>query len=366
MATALFSAMEVIDESLPGFTAESLNEVINAARHQLCSLAQEKKSKAVTLKSKAVTLLPPPICVTANVMIQTLVPALDESSLRHLIAVARRLSKVVPGKALRWRQQQVDQTGDVDVFQLLAGMASVPPMADCTWDVWNLLECMAKEGTSQGQVAEELDFDVWQLLQGMVKTRTWMIAESDVDVWQLLEGMAEQPQLVDRLDWWIFKMLAGMAKEPAPAKKPTPSALAKKPTPSAHKLEVQEMETSDASQCADRPSTANLPCADEKTSLRHALRHSRLQSRRFFAEKAPAVLLTAPLAFAGYSHEDLVANITEMQKSFPLAPAPAAMAFPKLPPAPKLAPRLTYSPKAQTLRQPGGRYGHVQRAACAH
>jgi len=185
--------------------------------------------------------------------------------------------------------------------------------------------------------------------------------------------MAKQPQFVDQdssrtagLDWWIFKMLAGMAKKPALAKKPTPSALAKKPTPSAHKLEVQGMETSDGSQCADRPSTANLPCAEETTSLRHALRHSRLQNRRFFAEKAPAVLLTAPLAFAGYSPKDLVANITEMQKSFPPAPAPAAMAFPKLPPAPKLAPRLPYSPKAQTLRQPGGRYGYVQRAACAH
>eukprot|EP00441_Pelagodinium_beii_P037322 CAMPEP_0197648922 /NCGR_PEP_ID=MMETSP1338-20131121/28041_1 /TAXON_ID=43686 ORGANISM="Pelagodinium beii, Strain RCC1491" /NCGR_SAMPLE_ID=MMETSP1338 /ASSEMBLY_ACC=CAM_ASM_000754 /LENGTH=353 /DNA_ID=CAMNT_0043222991 /DNA_START=51 /DNA_END=1110 /DNA_ORIENTATION=+ len=332
MATALFTAAEVIDESLPGFSKVALEEVIAAACWQL-----SKKEKAPRRK------LPAPLCVSAKVMMENVVPVLDKSSLRHIVKVARRLfdaqqprrgAEKVHTQAFQLRQKnQSAGQADLDVFQLLAGMASEclshdPMRTELDWDVWQLLAGMAKKPTTQEAHPMSCQETPPRSCQ---ETPTYqaILAEPDWDVWHLLKGMAKESQE----DWSVWNLLEGMAKEAVP---------------------VDSQSRAAQSPCAKKPpSTLNLPYAEEKTSLRHALRHSRL--RHVTGTGQPAILLVAT-AFGGVSPKELAANILEMNV---VQHAPAT-AFPKLPPAPKLSSRLSCDRQVRMLRQPGGRYGYVK------
>lgn len=333
MATKeLFSAKEVIDESLSGFSDEALGDVMSAAERLLQTKPGCKENAE---KCEGKVFLPPPLCVSPTVMICELMPLLDDSSLKHALANAKRLTKTrqkrkdLPKNYVKQNahsQPKLPVAGgasDMDVFQLLAGMAD---------------ESARKPKVCRPEMRlthETGELDVFWLLAGMVGE----------------PFCAHEPVHAVTVDWDVWQLLEGMANEFPPRCQKFYNRVSAAANRSGSWTAEQEK----------RHSTVILPCAEEKTLLRHALRHSR---RRPFKEQSCPVpgehiLLTAASATIAYSPKEVAAYILKMHKTYQAAtPKPAPM---PPPPSPKHC--ATLSPRM--FRQPGGRYGHVRHVARA-
>eukprot|EP00930_Biecheleria_cincta_P048214 TRINITY_DN33563_c0_g1_i1.p1 TRINITY_DN33563_c0_g1~~TRINITY_DN33563_c0_g1_i1.p1 ORF type:complete len:449 (-),score=73.97 TRINITY_DN33563_c0_g1_i1:282-1583(-) len=432
MATKdLFSAVEVIDESLPGFSDEALGDVLSTAE-KLLRMTSRRKERAAKCPRKV--FLPPPLCASPSAMIRELMPLFDDTSLKHALSNAKRLIKTRhhcnglakdrTSKAVQWKPKVhvADGTSAMEVFQLLAGMTG-----DVDWNVWQLLEGMAVEPDTSF-------VDVFQLLAGMAvesasKSRPADAVKVDWVVWELLEGMAKDSDSVDWDVWhsledivktsekqhlgvgasfthkgvvkrhlkhalrcrpkmlltdeteefYIFGLLAGMAGEPLRMPEPVHTVtvdssvwqlldgmanerpLAGQKIYDGRSAEAANSAGSNSAEQGKRRSTATLPSAEEKTLLRHALRHS----RRRPSKDEPChlagdhILITAASATIAFSPKQVAEYIVNMHKIYPAAsskPAP-------MPPPP--SPKHYAMPSPRMFQQPGGRYGHVRHVARA-
>lgn len=278
-------------------------------------------------------------------MIHRLMPQFDASSLRHTLANAKRLiktrqqrkdsAKIHMNKTMQWRPKASEspcKTGQADT-------------ASVDWDVWNLLEGMANGPTehkvfkhgSRPDNPRPLAKPNPFLRKGAAKQQ-WQAkthladGAADFDVFRLLEGMVGDPACMAdpvhtiSVDWNIWRMLEGMANE---------SLLPRQNIVNHGSSAVANPHCSKTAEQENRPTTAMLPCAEEKTGLRYALRHSRRRPSKDEPCQIAGdhLLLTAASATIAYSPKQVAAYILSVNKIYKTAmskPLPVP-----LPPSPK-------------------------------